>query len=96
MGLGEDFQEYVRKKKAIQHFCKCFGWVLRKQGEYKRNLDILGFLEAYFTYFVTLTLRNSKRLQENKSYFLEIVHLGMIFVAIGIVGRCIMFIPVYM
>ena len=59
-------------KMAIQHFCKCFGWVLRKQGEYKRNLDILGFLEVYFSHFVTLTLRNSKRrLRENKSYFLE-------------------------
>ena len=31
----------TQTKKAIQHFCKCFGWVLRKQGEYKR---ILGYI----------------------------------------------------
>ena len=97
MGLGwGGFSRVCTQKKAIQHFCKCFGWVLRKQGEYKRNLDILGFHSYSFTHAFLKYILLILNLQENKSYFLEIIHLGMIFVAIGIVGRCIMFIPVYM
>ena len=50
IGTWGGFSRVCTQKKAIQYFCKCFGWVLRKQGEYKRNLDILGLHSYSFTH----------------------------------------------
>ena len=80
MGLGEDFQEYVRKKKAIKHFFKCFGWVLRNQGEYKMNLGILGYIWSLFYLVCHFNLKNSQNVKKNHM-FSEMVHLRIHFVA---------------